>query len=198
MRIPESASIIHCQLVAETMIGSSHGTRNRPRSTMESGKLRRKNTASASPIVYWKNNDTTTKKAVCSTIGQNCRRADDLAVDVENPTNGALPGHERRPVEAVQAHRDVLVQRVGVEHEQVDQQRRDEGDARPSRRPHPTASRRPPRSAPGPARRRRPTTAAVVGVSTLATISPSESNQWGGPRRARDRPTSAQPAAAFL
>ena len=39
LRMPLSASIIHCHVVAETMIGSSHGTRNSPRSTVESGKF---------------------------------------------------------------------------------------------------------------------------------------------------------------
>src|SRR4051794_30244485 len=68
---PESASIIHCQVVAETMIGSSQGTRNNARSTVESGKLRWKKTASPRPIVYWKTRDTTTKNAVCATVGQN-------------------------------------------------------------------------------------------------------------------------------
>ena len=38
LMIPESASSIHCQVVAETMIGSSHGTRNSARSSRDSGK----------------------------------------------------------------------------------------------------------------------------------------------------------------
>src|SRR3954451_2678263 len=62
---PESASNIHCQVVADTMIGSSQGTRNSARSKAESGKFRWKNTASASPITYWKNSDTTTNVTVC-------------------------------------------------------------------------------------------------------------------------------------
>ena len=69
---PESASNIHCQVVAETMIGSSHGTRNNARSNVESGKFRWKKTASARPIVYWKNSETRTKKAVCPRVGRNC------------------------------------------------------------------------------------------------------------------------------
>ena len=73
--MPLSASIIHCHVVAETMIGSSHGTRNSPRSTVESGKFLWKKTASARPIVYWKTRETTTKIAVCSTVGQNCGEA---------------------------------------------------------------------------------------------------------------------------
>src|SRR3954447_13527280 len=68
---PESASIIHCHVVPDTMIGSSHGTRNSPRSTPESGKLRWKKTASASPIEYWNTNETTTNVAVWPTVGQN-------------------------------------------------------------------------------------------------------------------------------
>ena len=69
---PESASNIHCHVVAETMIGSSHGTRNSARSTGDSGKFRWKNTASARPIVYWKNSETTTKNAVWPSVGRNC------------------------------------------------------------------------------------------------------------------------------
>src|SRR3954462_2345239 len=72
LMMPESASIIHCHVVAETMIGSSHGTRNRPRSRFDNGKARRKNTASASPKTYWKNSEQTTNVAVWPTIGQNC------------------------------------------------------------------------------------------------------------------------------
>jgi len=72
LRMPESGSIIHCQVVAETMIGSSHGTRKSPRSTPESGKLRRKNTASARPIPYWNTRETTSNTAVWRTVGQNC------------------------------------------------------------------------------------------------------------------------------
>ena len=73
--MPESASIIHCHVVPETMIGSSHGTRNSARSTPESGNDRRKKTARPRPIVYWKKSDTTTKIAVCRTVGQNCGEA---------------------------------------------------------------------------------------------------------------------------
>ena len=72
LRMPESASIIHCHVVAETMIGSSHGTRNRPRSRFDSGKARRKNTARPSPKTYWKNSEQITKITVWPTIGQNC------------------------------------------------------------------------------------------------------------------------------
>ena len=65
LTMPESLSSIHYQVEADTMIGSSHGTRNSARSTAESRKCWWKNTASASPIVYWKTRETTTKNAVC-------------------------------------------------------------------------------------------------------------------------------------
>src|SRR4051794_5687179 len=68
---PESASIIHCHVVPDTMIGSSQGTRKRPRSTPEIGKLRWKKTARASPMEYWKTSETTTNVAVWPTVGQN-------------------------------------------------------------------------------------------------------------------------------
>src|SRR4051794_19466669 len=90
LMIPESASIIHCQVVAETMMGSNHGTRNSPRRTAESGKLRRKNTARAIPITYWAASDPMTKNAVCRTVGQNWGEAK-ISRYTENPTNGAFP-----------------------------------------------------------------------------------------------------------
>ena len=69
---PESASNIHCQVVADTMMGSSHGTRKRARRNGESGKERWKKTASARPIVYWNSRETRTKNAVWPSVGQNC------------------------------------------------------------------------------------------------------------------------------
>jgi hypothetical protein len=62
--MPLSLLSIHDQVEAETMSGSSHGTRKRARSTLDSGKLERKKTARASPRVYWKTMETTTKTAV--------------------------------------------------------------------------------------------------------------------------------------
>src|SRR3954453_4565992 len=70
-RTPESASIIHCQVVPDTMIGSSQGTRKSPRRTPESGKLRLKKTASASPMEYSKSSETTPNVAVWATVDQN-------------------------------------------------------------------------------------------------------------------------------
>src|SRR5215472_7873363 len=46
---PESLLSIHDQVDAETISGSSHGTRNNARSVAESRKLRWKKTASAMP-----------------------------------------------------------------------------------------------------------------------------------------------------
>src|SRR3954453_10432546 len=69
---PESASNIHCQVVPDTMMGVSHGTRKSARSSGERGKDRWKKTANASPIVYWKKSETRTKNAVWPRVGQNC------------------------------------------------------------------------------------------------------------------------------
>src|SRR4051794_13369501 len=90
LMMPESASIIHCQVVAETMMGSNHGTRNSPRNSADSGKLRRKNTANANPITYWNTSEPMTKNAVCRTVGQNWGDAK-ISRYTEKPTNGACP-----------------------------------------------------------------------------------------------------------
>jgi hypothetical protein len=63
---------IHLNTVAETTSGNSHGTSSRDRRSALRGKRREKKTASASPIVYWKKIDATTKIAVTSTALANC------------------------------------------------------------------------------------------------------------------------------
>jgi hypothetical protein len=73
LRIPSSGFIIHCQVVPETMMGRSHGTRNMPRSGAASRNPPRwKKTASVSPSRYWKASETAVNTAVCHTIVQNC------------------------------------------------------------------------------------------------------------------------------
>src|SRR5690625_4619165 len=52
LTIPYSLLSIHDHTEPETMSGSSHGMRKAPRRTPESGKLRWKKTASASPMAY--------------------------------------------------------------------------------------------------------------------------------------------------
>ena len=49
LTMPLSLLSIHAQVEAETISGSSHGTRNRARSTVDRRKFCRKNTASARP-----------------------------------------------------------------------------------------------------------------------------------------------------
>src|SRR5690349_23459455 len=61
---PDSLLSSHAHVDAETISGSSHGTRNNALSVAESRKPRAKNSAAASPIAYWKNRDT----AVNSTV----------------------------------------------------------------------------------------------------------------------------------
>src|SRR5215203_1873167 len=68
---PASLLSIHDQVDAETMSGSNQGTRNSARSVVESRKWWLKNTASASPMVNWKNNDPTVNTKVCSSAGAN-------------------------------------------------------------------------------------------------------------------------------
>src|SRR5579859_821355 len=67
---PESLLSIHDQVEADTISGRSHGTRNSARRTDDSGKCLTKNTASASPIEYWRSNETPVKITVCSSAGQ--------------------------------------------------------------------------------------------------------------------------------
>src|SRR4051812_25608006 len=63
---PESLLNIHDQVDADTISGSSHGTRNSARNVAERRKLRKKNTARARPAAYWKISDTTVNTSVCS------------------------------------------------------------------------------------------------------------------------------------
>ncbi len=58
LTMPESLLSIHDQVEAETISGSSHGTRNSARSVADSRKLLTKNTASAMPMVNWKISET--------------------------------------------------------------------------------------------------------------------------------------------
>src|SRR3954453_22412734 len=66
---PDSELSSQAQVEADTISGSSHGTRNRARRTTDSRKCREKNTASARPIVNWKNSDTRVKITVCRRAG---------------------------------------------------------------------------------------------------------------------------------
>src|SRR5690348_1480723 len=50
---PESLLSIHDQVEADTISGSSHGTRNSARSVADSRKCRWKNRASAMPMLNW-------------------------------------------------------------------------------------------------------------------------------------------------
>src|SRR5262245_50344762 len=71
LTIPESLLSIHDQVDADTISGSSHGTRNSARSVALSGKCRWKKTARAIPMENWKSSDPPVKTAVCRTAGQN-------------------------------------------------------------------------------------------------------------------------------
>ena len=57
LTMPESLLSIHDQVDADTISGSSHGTRNRARSVADSRKCWLKKTASASPMANWKTSD---------------------------------------------------------------------------------------------------------------------------------------------
>src|SRR3954454_13998666 len=71
LTMPESLLSIHDQVEAETISGSSHGTRNSARSVADSLKFCRKNTASAIPIENWKISETRVNSSVCSRAGPN-------------------------------------------------------------------------------------------------------------------------------
>src|SRR6185437_1095309 len=58
LTMPESLWSIHDQVDAETINGSSHGTRNSARSPRDNGKEWLKKTASARPMVNWNIRDT--------------------------------------------------------------------------------------------------------------------------------------------
>ena len=62
---------IHDQVDADTISGSSHGTRNSARSVAESRKCWWKNTASASPMANWNASDAAVNTTVCSSAGTN-------------------------------------------------------------------------------------------------------------------------------
>ena len=59
LTMPESLLSIHDQVDADTISGSSHGTRNSARSVADSRKCWAKNTARASPIANWNTSETT-------------------------------------------------------------------------------------------------------------------------------------------
>src|SRR6266511_4410478 len=61
---PASLLSIQAQVDADTISGSSHGTRKSARSVVDSRKFRAKNTASARPIPYWNTSDATVNRAV--------------------------------------------------------------------------------------------------------------------------------------
>ena len=63
---PESLLSIHDQVDADTISGSSHGTRNSARSVADSRKFRLKNTARASPMANWKTSETSGEDAACA------------------------------------------------------------------------------------------------------------------------------------
>src|SRR3954453_20630732 len=71
LTMPESLLSIHDQVEAETIKGSSHGTRKSPRSVADNGKCRLKKTASAVPIENWKTSDTAVNSTVCQRAGPN-------------------------------------------------------------------------------------------------------------------------------
>src|SRR5205085_860669 len=63
LTMPESLLSIHDQVDADTISGSSHGTRNSARRVAESRKCWLKKTARASPMAYWKTSHTAVKSA---------------------------------------------------------------------------------------------------------------------------------------
>src|SRR3954469_7391358 len=66
---PESLLSIHDQVDAETISGSSQGTRNRARRVAESRKCWLKKTARARPMLYWKTRHTLVNTTVWSRAG---------------------------------------------------------------------------------------------------------------------------------
>src|SRR5215218_6901585 len=68
---PESLLNIQDQVDADTISGSSHGTRNSARSVAESRNARLKNTASAIPMANWNTSDTTVNTIVWVSAGPN-------------------------------------------------------------------------------------------------------------------------------
>src|SRR5687767_3678797 len=66
---PASLLSIHDQVDADTISGSSHGTRNSARSVRDSGKCWWKKTARAIPMPNWNASDATVKTTVCASAG---------------------------------------------------------------------------------------------------------------------------------
>src|SRR5690242_12425653 len=75
---PESLLSIHDQVDADTISGSSQGTRNRARSVLDSGKWRWKNTASAMPRLNCTAMDANVNTRVCTSAGSNVGSASTL------------------------------------------------------------------------------------------------------------------------
>ena len=96
--MPESLLSIHDQVDADTISGSSHGTRNSARSVPDSGKLRWKNTASASPIANWKTSETTVKTTVLTQRRPERRVVRGPAVVVEARRTARCPATKERTV----------------------------------------------------------------------------------------------------
>src|SRR4051812_14532410 len=70
LTMPESLLSIHDQVEADTISGSSHGTRNSARGGAERGKCWWKKPARAVPMVNGKTSDPPVNAAVCQTAGQ--------------------------------------------------------------------------------------------------------------------------------
>src|SRR3954454_7346676 len=69
LTMPDSLLSIHDQVEADTISGSSHGTRKRARRVAESRKCWLKKTASARPMLYWKTRHTPVNTTVWSRAG---------------------------------------------------------------------------------------------------------------------------------
>src|SRR3954470_14433489 len=75
LTMPESLLSIQDQVDADTISGSSQGTRNSARSVTDSRKCRVKKTASAMPMLNWSARDTTVKTTVCTSAGRKVESA---------------------------------------------------------------------------------------------------------------------------
>src|SRR4051794_18055004 len=71
LTMPESLLSIHDHVDADTISGSSHGTRNSARRVAESRKCCAKNTASAMPMENCATSDTRVNTAVWTSAGTN-------------------------------------------------------------------------------------------------------------------------------
>src|SRR5215213_10103527 len=76
---PASLLSSHAHVDADTISGSSHGTRNNARSVADSRKFREKNTAMASPMPYWNTSDTTVNSTVLSSAVRKVGSANTVA-----------------------------------------------------------------------------------------------------------------------